>query len=239
MDLNEQFKVLLSQSEKKYGELGIGTLMVRLQYLTFLIKENSALTGTIDEILRKVLIQYNFERIPTASVEKYIFNKVENGEIIYSFDEQYFTEKYAKAFPLAHEGIYKITKTNIFSLKDSMWYLYVIDKNNNLIIYDAALTTTELVLNRNNLLINGVPLVHPILSYPSNLEVKAAGEITFIHSKQKLHGIIINSKSGHYRPSSNCLELAVKTLVEVFEIPTDIIFKIPVGKDVKLETYSN
>lgn len=229
--LIDKYEELQSNAIKKYGEFGIGTLIVRLEYLIYLIQNDFPVNHNVrEELVANILKHYNYERVPNSTLQKYI-TKIEKGDkTLYSFEKNYFMQRYGAALPGAGKNTIQINdSSDVSSLINKGWYLYVIDQNENLLIYNDPLNTVDLVLNRNDIKYNEVPIVHPILVYDRDLTVMAAGEIFFIGVNGELKGIIANTKSGHFRPSPNSSDVIEKVLSEIFPFNRNSIILVPVG----------
>jgi len=228
-----KYKTLLESSKKKYGEMGIGMLMIRLQYLSFILK----IQNTIDVKKEKssladtIIKHYNAENIPPSTLSTYISSFTnDSGELIYCFDPDEFEERYGYGISGIDEYIKQIDEASIVdSVQDGFWYIYVIDQNDNILIYNEPVSITELVLNRNKNNFRNIPIVHPILVHNRNLRVKAAGEITFVIDNDSLKGVVANTKSGHFRPHPSISALALKVISSQLKLPQENVVIIPVG----------
>lgn len=230
--VNDQYSKILQENIMKFGDMSMGVLMVRLHFLIHLIKTSQFQEKAMNEVLQKIIEQYNYENMPESSLQKYI--RIEEDEKTtgktYVFDESYFRKTYSDALPDASLRIKKIDSIkDIDPLEDSSWYIYTVSQENELIIYDAPMSISELVLNRNTTTVNGVQIVHPILVHDKELKIRTAGEICFIKDKDSLKGVILNTKSGHYRPDPFSYDITESILVSNLGLLPAEIIKIPVG----------
>ena len=231
-EMNNQYENILRDKISKFGDMSIGALIVRLHFLAHLIKTSQFHEATMNQVLQKVIEQYYYENLPLSSLQQYItIEKDEkNAGEVYVFDEDYFQKNYCNALPDASFNIKNISsRKDISLLEDSLWYIYTVNQENELVIYNSPMTVSELVLNRNSTTINNVQIVHPILVHNKDLKVRTAGEICFVKNGDLLKGIILNTKSGHYRPDPFSYKVTEEILISKFDLKPDEIIKIPVG----------
>jgi hypothetical protein len=224
----EKYELMLQSSINKYGNNGIGTLIVRLNYLAFIIKNQlTEEKNTVIEILLSEIKQhYNYKRPENLGA---FHNKI-NEEVLYSFSEELFNERYKINIQENQKYIVKLNEHSPFwnSFHDLHWYLYVVDRNDDLIIFNKSIMVTDLIINRDVFTDEGTRVVHPVL-VPDTLTVKTAGEISFIKKGNEVEGIVLNNKSGHFRPSAESLYHAERYLYKLFANKKVQIFTIPIG----------
>ncbi|WP_206832646.1 hypothetical protein [Alicyclobacillus fructus] len=232
----DAYERTLSESINKYGNMAVGTLMVRLQYLAALLREmvlhpNPEIQAKLCLVRHAVIQHYGRNNIPPSTLRDFIKRDVTPEQnIVYSFDSTLFNERYSNLINEEVVSNIKILDTSLaHKLQDLHWYLYVVDENYVPLIFTKPMRTTDLVLNRNITLNNKYMLVHPVLVYNRALRVRTAGEVCFILEKDKVIAAIANTKSGHFRPDPESAEIAVECISQNLDIPKDSVISIPVG----------
>ncbi|RSI10594.1 hypothetical protein [Streptococcus sanguinis] len=217
----QPFYDLLDKYSKEYGDNSNACLIVRLSLLTYLLKHHIALCN-INSLANRIVEQYNFERPEPREVKFEIV--LDNNRESYHIQEER-NEIIDLDFEFDDELI-TLNKNNISKLKDSKWYLFCFTPEEELIIFDYSWSTTELISERNKPLVKNHSLIHPMLVSHNNYNVVSAGEICVVHEKNVLKGIVINNKSGHFRPNSTSLDYVKEFLIRELNIDSKLIIKL-------------
>lgn len=113
---------------------------------------------------------------------------------------------------IRYQEIYCSTKahfgSDLGSLSPIYSYPYVVLPCGKLVLSAIANLPEDVVTPRSSL---AGRVVHPILAAPSNFEVLAAGEISYL-SVGRTYNMIISNASGHFRPASVCARLITQLL---------------------------
>lgn len=223
-DTLKSFYSLLDKYSSEYGDNSNACLIVRLSLLTYLLKFRVELDSTtITSIVNRIIAQYNFERPEPREIKykKFIDSK---GRENYQIKESK-NEILGLNFKIENKIII-LNKDNFDRLNDSKWYLFCFTPDEELIIFDYSWTTTELISERNKPLVGEHPLIHPMLVSHNEYKVISAGEICIVHEDGLLQGVIINNKSGHFRPNSVSLDYVKEFLKEELNIEDNLIIKL-------------
>jgi hypothetical protein len=209
----QDFRRLLSRYSDQYGDNSNACLIVRLTLLIYLIKiEYSQIE--IDSLCKRICDQYNFER-PNPLENKTKISVI-NHISVYSIRSEK-NELIGRNLINIEEKIINLNCLEDLSfIQSDCWYLYCFTKANELKIFDYPWKTKNLILNRDKPVIEGFPIIHPILVFKDNFSVIGAGEVCFIKNTTQLKGVIINNKSGHFRPNPDSLMYVRNFLSHIF-----------------------
>jgi hypothetical protein len=87
-------------------------------------------------------------------------------------------------------------------------------------VFDYPITTAELIMKR--AFMDGTQITHPLLLSEPNNRVKVAGELSTIRFDDRLKGILINNRSGHFQPHNDSLTLVTERLENLGINPQNI-----------------
>lgn len=133
------------------------------------------------------------------------------------YDRAVFDSRYASAVEGVRPELVHVATRSLGPLRSGRCYMYVIDQDQRLIVWNRVFTFTDLTLGRNRPTVHGVPVAHPLL-VPDTLSVCAAGEfipITGSEPESTLRSAIVNTKSGHFRPPAACSPLVRATFEKI------------------------
>lgn len=217
MDKEEVYRLINNQS-KKHGELSNATLIAKITVLQLLIK-NSCDENLIKEIQNAITDHYN------QTFPKEAFTRPSYQEELYlsEFDDRVSKNLKNKKF------VKKVSNINsIIMLKEIFWYIYVIDRQDNLIIFNSPISTADLILTRNHMTINNTPIIHPLLLSSELDRVKTAGEFCTVVDNTGTLNIIFNNRSGHFIPHKESLR-HFEEKIRSLEMKYTNLIKIGVG----------
>lgn len=224
-NMRMSFENALQQICSTYGSLSNAALMIRLEYLAFLLQEE-IIDERCNSLIQAIRQQYRTGKIDMG-VEDPDIKVCKNGdEVIYTFSREAF-DKEIQLFGKRSVEIITIHREVDFDLLDDRrWYLFIVNPDNEIVIGNDAMNTCDLIVNRKTKG-NETPLIHTLLAERSSLSVKSAGELMPIKKNGVLKAIIFNTKSGHYRPSPETIKIVSKIFRDI--VPQCIIVAIPVG----------
>ncbi|UED83227.1 hypothetical protein [Streptomyces profundus] len=148
--------------------------------------------------------------------------------LVIEFDRAVFQERYAVAAPEAVRQTWQVDSPEIpEGFATGAPHMFVIDDLGNLLIWRRRFSFRELIFGRAKSQIDGVPVAHPML-VPDRLRVRTAGEIVLIGAP-RVHAMVVNTKSGHFRPPPSTGTVVREVCAERFAVPTDRIDVFTVG----------
>ncbi|MDT2012925.1 hypothetical protein [Carnobacterium divergens] len=222
-------KFMLLNAIEKYGEFSLAVLSLRLTYLEYLLKKKTLDITLIDQLQNDIEITYNSDVRPESKLKEYMFRSNTNDNVIYKFSSDYFYENYHSVIPDIEQHIIRIKNYKELSLcKDLRWYVYALTNDDELILLNNPMNAIDLVLNRNDYKINNIAAVHPMLVYKEDFEARMVGEVAIIYDDagNLPVSVIINNKSGHYRPLAKDLRYVVDFFKTVLGIDSNRIICI-------------
>ncbi|MEH7043890.1 hypothetical protein ACIQF3_26670 [Bacillus thuringiensis] len=220
------FVNLLEDYKIKHGEFSNATLIVKLSILIFVL-EHIELEN--DEyrinLLEDIISHYNNAPQPATTRSPVIIEN--NGENLFVFIPDVDNQPYNRYRNEVKPFI--INVDNPINIENNKWYMYVVTIDNKFLILDSPLTTVELITGRNSILLENIQPQHPhLLCDYEELKVKSAGELLFVTEKENNNiQILINNKSGHFKPDISSLDNAALTLSGILKISEKQIHKIP------------
>lgn len=225
--MNNNLEELLGNTIGKYGDMSLAALSVRLTYLGLTLKQTDLDSKLVNSLVKKIELQYNSEKRHESSLKDY-YNRInsDNNQVIYTFDQDYFLKHYQAGIPYIEDCLIRVSDLHgLLKCKDLHWYLYALTTDDHLILLNHPLTSVALILNRNDFKINGVPAVHPMLTYKEDFRAKMVGELSIIYSSDENlpAAAIINNKSGHYRPIKEDMKFVVDLFCNKFMFSADRI----------------
>lgn len=203
----QELSDLVAHYKKKYGVNSeiVYTLMMELLTFQFMLKET--LCG--NDMDEKFISTYSelvdiirSLKIPTGNYKP--MHKCADGSI--SFDKDYYQENYGNELEKYKEKIIEVDNMSLLEYATFNWYLYVLTKSRKLIIFKEPFSQFEMLFNRD------MYPKHVVLAYNYGLTVLCAGEILIGKDKNNSLSLIVNNRSGHYRPDSNNLSIVKKYL---------------------------
>ena len=201
-DIYNKYIDMINDYEIKYSSNSLIVYMMMLQLLTVMNNLESDDSDCFLEILTRVKHMARRLKMPQNKWEPMSVN----DKNLIHFDKKYYIEHYLGDFEKYSKRIIKIDMDNIRKYSIGKWYLYIIDENFNLIIYDCSFNPIDILYDRLN-----YPK-HAVLAYNSNLNVYCAGEILLKAKDNNYVSAILNNKSGHFKPDLEHLKIADKVL---------------------------
>ncbi|WP_433393149.1 hypothetical protein [Micromonospora sp. KLBMP9576] len=153
---------------------------------------------------------------------------VRRDPLVIEFDRAVFEDRYAVAAHRAVEQTWRVRSAEVpADFATGAPHMFVIDDRGQLLIWRRQFTFRELIFGRAKSQVEGVPVAHPML-VPDRLRVRTAGEIVLIGGP-RVHAVVANTKSGHFRPPPSTAAVVRATCAELFAVPTDRIDVFTVG----------
>ena len=197
---NEELLSIIENKVIEFGEFSNAVLVTKITILQNLIKfcsDNPLITELIDEIK----LHYH------GSLPEHVkVRKVYSKELYTAINHKRMNIDESISNMIVHVQDY----STLESLENIKWYIYIIDEFDNFKLCRFPITTSELIMKRTY--IDGTQLIHPLLLDNPHSKVKTAGELSTIRFDDRLKGILINNRSGHFKPHNDSLSLVVKRL---------------------------
>ncbi|MED1625118.1 hypothetical protein [Bacillus pseudomycoides] len=234
-NLKEEWDILNYYSDK-YGYYSVAALIIKYHILikSFDFYINGEDKDFKEKFYRaKEMLQdhyNNTSRTPNFNPDANpIQSFVIDGEIQIEYSKFSYQEKYSLSGESVQEKVLKVCSEHSNLIDANKFYIYAINTNNEPIIYMNSIPISELIRGRRYLTYNSLPIVHPILLHKESLIAKGAGEVIFIKNRLgNVSGIILNNKSGHFRPPVSTLNRVKKSFSEYFKISMKNIIDIKI-----------
>lgn len=92
-----------------------------------------------------------------------------------------------------------LNSSNVARLKSNRFYVYIVDRAGQCVVYDRPLRPVELIRGAYH---NKIAIKHPMLVDQADCGVRAAGDMCVLKDpSNKLLGMLANRASGHFRPT--------------------------------------
>lgn len=223
----------LEEYTESYGYYSVAALIIKYHLLfnSFELYINEKMNegySDVEKNLKIVQDHYN-STDPIDRNSNYNTIKVSiNEKEAYLFDTEYYYRHYYKYGEHLQNNIFNINQKNTDLLLTKQFYLFVLNKNLEPLIFNEVINIRDFIVGRRDLKVGENRVVHPILLHKYNLIALAAGEIILIknHKSRRVEGVIINNKSGHYRPSIKTLDVMKDSLAKSLQIPNENILII-------------
>ncbi len=139
-----------------------------------------------------------------------------DGEKIYEFSQEAYTELYGGRVSTPGTVIREVERGDLRDLRSGDWYLYIVAEMDQLVIHNEPMSLTELIASRTVTEDGPLPVIHPTLAERYGFRVKAAGEFSpVIAEGGAVVGVVVNSKSGHFCPAPQTLNVACRAFARV------------------------
>lgn len=224
VEYDSQFENLISEYQVKYGDKALIVYMLRLQLLSELFKglilgESGEVASLFNKQYMSIKSSMGELKMANENKPKPLLHQFENYEVL-EFSHKYFADHYQNQVSRFQADIVTLIPTNILKFAVGKWYLYVYGPNHSLTIFNKSFMPLEMLNGR-----NGFP-THPMISFRTHLKVLCAGELFITKDSQNRLGIIINNKSGHYKPDNRQLEFTANQIIEQFKIPSKNVYQL-------------
>ena len=201
-ELTARYDELARVAASRYGARSQATVFILYDELIALRQarlrhpDSIVVAARIADLRERIRASYRgCEFPPLAEVP---VTTVRTAPLVLEFDRQVFIRRYAAAAESLRPHIITVDSPDIEPLESGRSYMYVVDDERRLLVWDRPFDLGDLVFGRNRATVDGVPVAHPML-VPDRLRVMAAGEIIFVGSPKPAF-VIANTKSGHFRP---------------------------------------
>lgn len=198
----DKYRRLVEFYKEKYSEESLIVYVILLQFLTVVNNFDNSNYDIFCNLLSSVKRMAKHLKMPNNAWEPMSVN--ERNQI--HFNNKYYHDHYEEEFEKYCCNFIKVTRNSIGDYAIGKWYLYIIDECHNLVIYDKPFLPIDILSDR-----SGFPK-HAVLAYRSNLNVYCAGEILLSRNDNGNVRAILNNKSGHFKPDSGHLKIAVNSL---------------------------
>ena len=172
----------------------------------------TARIATLREQIQHLYDESPFPELPGVAVET-----VRTEPLILEYSRHVFDLKYASAARAIRSQVVVVADPDIEPLWSGSPYMFVIDDSRTLRVWNRPFQFSDLVFGRNRATVDGIPVAHPML-VPDRLRIMAAGEIIFV-GHRKPRSVIVNTKSGHFRPPPVTADVIREVCREVLGLP--------------------
>lgn len=230
---------LLKEYNLKYGFLSVASLIIKYYILNkaldHLINSNENQRNDLEVELEKArfLVQDHYDqtkRTPHPSNDLYYASPylIDNKTYL-RYDSINYCKKYYQIGEIIKDKIIELDLVNSNQVEKNKFYIYVVNKNGKIIVYNEHIPLVELINGRQYLKYKNLPITHPLLVHNYDLVVQGAGEIIFVKdSDNKISGVIFNNKSGHFRPPVSTINNVKQAIHKTLQVPEERIIGIAV-----------
>lgn len=234
---------VLSEAEKLYGKYSLGTVFIKYQILATSLElkiNNSDKTLKLEnEVIKATkLLQEHYQisnRKQLSHDRQYMWAKKINyqGREVLKYNQEKYTERYSLSGKEIQDKIFVLSDEVESKIIPNKVYMYAINADLEPIIYLQPIPFQDLLFGRQRLKVNNGRIAHPVLLDSHGLMAVGAGEVIFVKDKisDNIKGLIINNKSGHYRPSGDSLEKVKEAFSNNLGLVPENIICIEVEKD--------
>lgn len=222
---------LLTSVTREFGRGTQAQLLITYEYLLTLLdvaaKDHSHATelkGLVYHLAREVQRAHSAAQ-PPAPPAGWCFR--EGVEPRLRFSSALFAHHYADRAREIERELIVLDPTTAPALRELVPYIYVVDVEGRVVVWDQPLRLDQIVLARDPVL-DPDRVTHPML-VPRHLTVLCAGELIIIRSEQGLlRTVLANTRSGHFRPppcSAQHLRRALRNRLRLPASSSVLIFK--------------
>ncbi|MEU8190794.1 hypothetical protein ACN267_21650 [Micromonospora sp. WMMD734] len=154
------------------------------------------LTARIAALRRHIQGLYDRSAFPRLAETPVV--TVQTAPLLLEYSRSVFQRRYAAAARSIRPQLVAVTEPRVEPLRPGRPYMFVVDDTRTLKVWNRPFHFGDLVFGRNRATVDGTPVAHPML-VPDRLRVLAAGEIILV-GRGKPAAVIVNTKSGHFRP---------------------------------------
>jgi hypothetical protein len=216
-EIIERYAAVLDLVEARYGPEANSVTVVTFEFLAALHElvvsddeRHRGLRWVINRVARRMVDRYR-RMMPLDSVlPREIVGVLPQK---YVFDRTYFNERYAPIIGPVAGDVMELKADALRLIEAGRVYLYILDSDRRLVVYRCPMQIRDL-LHQVNPHAGEVEVCHPML-VPETLTVLAAGEIV-LFGDAEVRAVIANLKSGHFRPTRDCLPVLRSALELVF-----------------------
>jgi hypothetical protein len=224
----DELRAAATRAAVKYGPRSQAVVFLKYEELIRLwFADATAAPAPQDRLAAAAEIRAAYARQPVVR-RQHPTRVVGADPLVIEFDQATFDERYASTARTAIGQICHVTSADLpDGIATGAPHMFVVDDEGRLLVWRRRISSRELILGRAKSRIDDVAAVHPML-VPDRLRVRAAGEIVLIGTS-RVHAIVANTKSGHYRPPPSTGEVVRKTCARLLAVPTDRIDVFTVG----------
>lgn len=228
----QRYEDLAAMLAFRYGSRAQGIIFVLYDQLIALRRLEAQHPGSIvlrawiSHIAARLKQRYEDE-FPAPAVD-HPTAVVGTDPVVVQYSRAVFEDKYRSVADVVRRETVELTGPVLpQSIMDGRPYMYVIDEDGRFLVWTRSFSFEELVFGRNKATVDGVPVGHPML-VPERLRASAAGEIVFI-GRPRVHAVVMNNKSGHFRFPPSCRDVIVERCRDIFGLRDDAIDVFVVG----------
>lgn len=220
-----EFILYLKETDEKYAFQSKASLIVRLSLFIYMIENHIKESNQIQrkKLFQEILTLYNTTPLVTLD---HPHQSIMDGTVVFEYidsDKKYiFDPEQTNLLQKKTFEIQDLSLLNTLSLQ--RWYIFAFTLENRLLILDSPQSTTDLIIGRKGTIGNLVP-EHPLLlGNQDRFLLKSAGELFItetVDNKEKI--IILNNRSGHFKPTAESIELVKDKLIAIGISPKNII----------------
>lgn len=206
--MSSSFPELVKQTTSRHGEFSQAHLLVSLNWLAH---ERYAFLNSGDDtnavgVARLVQNIYRRQGVAPQVAQPPIVHDQAHQTTRYS--RSAFEQRYGAAVKAVRNELVSLADFTPSSARTLEMYMYALTPQGEFRVWTRAFAASHLILGRSTAQIDNVPVAHPLL-VSDVLEVVAAGELAVIESGGYV-SIIVNLKSGHFRPPAGRAHLVAK-----------------------------
>lgn len=240
IQLSEDLKLgynLLKDYENKYSKYALATLYIKynILFMALNIKVNTESPESKVEVNKAAhLIQnhYLHSNRKNESTQEYVVPKKYNELKVLQYNENKYKNIYFETGEQIQNDVIPVSKNINNIITSGKVYMYVVNAQMEPIIYRIPIPVQDLIFGRQRLKLENKKIAHPVLLHNYNQMAIGAGEVIFVkNNRNEIAGLILNNKSGHFRPSGHTLTLVKEAFIRKINLNSDNIITIEVEKN--------
>lgn len=207
-----------------YGEQSSAALLLKFHDLLSALKIEDA--ERIDFAYKVLLQHYKIisENLTPGPHQRNILKRVTlEGNEISTYSREKFSS--VRQIALGNEAI-RTHPDNLFHICPSGFHLYAVSEDGTVLTSKNPIPISALLLGRNP---GGFTHAHLVEDF--DLSVRSSGEIVCAKTQERLHGIIITNRSGHFQPSRSALNKVIPIIATSFGLHRSKIFPLAVDRE--------
>lgn len=235
----QTFYQILDTYSEKYGYYSVAAILIKYHlaiYALDLVINGSAENN--DEYRKELenaknLLQDHYHktcRTPRdQSPAEWSREITVDGNVAYVYDERRYELEYSKAGEEVACLVKPATQLIANDIESTKSYLYAVTQDRVPMVYLQPIPLTDLLYGQQRIQVKNGPVAHPVLLHNHRVTALGAGEVIFIKDQRgKIQGLILNNKSGHFRPAAQSMSVVVEAFQKSLAVDKGNILSIEV-----------
>ncbi|HDR7495005.1 TPA: hypothetical protein QCX40_005747 [Bacillus cereus] len=240
LQLNKDLELgynLLKDYENKFSNYALATLYIKynILFMALNIKVDTETPESKVEVFKAAnLVQDHYlqSNRKKESIQENVASKNYHDLKVLQYDEKKYREIYFETGKLIQNDVTPVSKKISNLITPGKVYMYAVNAQMEPIIYTKPIPVQDLIFGRQRLKLENKKIAHPVLLHNYNQMAIGAGEVIFIrNNNNEIAGLILNNKSGHFRPSGQTLTTVKEAFIKKLNLNSNNIITIEVEKN--------